>query len=98
MARFAAVRSRDEVKQANYLRLISECQEKTWKISTHAGNNGVLRNNLRGDQLESVFVMKAAENWCGCDAMSARKLVADRGTASAVASGVPGPRLAWGRP
>jgi hypothetical protein len=40
MARFAAVRSRDEVKQANYLRLISECQEKSWKISTHAGNNG----------------------------------------------------------
>jgi hypothetical protein len=28
MARFAAVRSRDEVKQANYLRLIWECQEK----------------------------------------------------------------------
>ena len=26
------------------------------------------------DQLESVFVVKAAENWSGCDAMSARKL------------------------
>jgi hypothetical protein len=38
----------------------------------------VLRNNLRGDQFEPVFVMKAAENWYGCDAMSARKLVAGR--------------------
>ena len=38
----------------------------------------VLRNNLRGDQLESIFVMEAAENWSGCDAMSARKLVAGR--------------------
>jgi hypothetical protein len=32
MARFAAVRSRGEVKQANYLRLIVECQEKMREI------------------------------------------------------------------
>jgi hypothetical protein len=40
MARFAAVRSRDEVKQANYLRLIWECQEKNLEDLNARRHNG----------------------------------------------------------